>query len=159
MRSTKRLIRKCVNPPEYQNKTRQEFGDSCKISNILNRHGVNTVVQSCLNARPDNVKGKSHINIDISSLQSYHESLVRVQAANETFMSLPAKLREVCHNNPDELHAWLSDEKNRHEAEKLGIVAPRKVEAADSTLDTIRPTDAVSAVATKKTKTTIIEEV
>lgn len=67
---------------------------------------------------------------DFTSVQDYQESLNRIRDAEGDFAALPSEIRKRFHNSPMELIEFLSDDKNRKEAEELGIV-PKKAEKAE----------------------------
>ena len=62
---------------------------------------------------------------DFSGCRDMGQVLMMVQEGKEAFMTLPAYVRERFNNNPAELDAFIRDDKNRPEAEKLGLVEPR----------------------------------
>lgn len=59
---------------------------------------------------------------------SFHEMQNTVVQAQQSFMQLPSQLRAKFDNAPENLMAFLADENNREEAEKLGLVTPKKKE-------------------------------
>lgn len=63
---------------------------------------------------------------DFTNIGSYQECLERVLAIDEHFMSLPAAVRDRFRNKPSELFDFLSDEKNRDEAVKLGLLSKKE---------------------------------
>lgn len=92
--------------------TQQQFKEECDINKILERAlrtGVLPVV-------PGAIYGDF---TDVASYQDAHDALIR---ANEAFMSLPARIRDRFDNDPARLLEFLSDEANREEAVKLGLV-------------------------------------
>lgn len=64
---------------------------------------------------------------DVSEIGNLADCLMVVQKADRLFMSFPANIRERFDNSPEEFVSFLSDEKNRSEAEELGIIAKRPV--------------------------------
>lgn len=60
---------------------------------------------------------------DFSSGIDFAESLRRTQAAEESFLELPAKIRSRFKNNPGELIDFVMNTDNREEAVELGILA------------------------------------
>lgn len=65
---------------------------------------------------------------DVSDLVDLQSALIKVQEADELFMQFPAEVRERFGNDPVDLIEFLGDDKNREEAEKLGLVQRRPVE-------------------------------
>jgi len=60
----------------------------------------------------------------------YQSALDLVNQAESMFMSLPAKIRERFANNPAKMVKFLQDEKNRDEAERLGLIAKKELPEA-----------------------------
>lgn len=50
----------------------------------------------------------------------------KIDAAEQAFMALPAKLRTSMDNNPLNLEPWLADPANRKEAEFYGLMEKRE---------------------------------
>lgn len=59
---------------------------------------------------------------DVSEFGDLQESLIKIQEADRLFMNYPAEVRERFANDKVKLVEFLSDEKNREEAIKLGLV-------------------------------------
>ncbi|AXH74242.1 MAG: internal scaffolding protein [Microviridae sp.] len=66
---------------------------------------------------------------DFTGINDYHTALNEVRKAEQSFMQLPAELRKRFDNDPAEFLEFVMDDKNREEAEKLGLV-PKKEPAA-----------------------------
>lgn len=64
---------------------------------------------------------------DISEFEGLEDARIKVQKANDDFMSLPADLRSRFHNDPVELVAFLADGNNRKEAVELGLVKESEI--------------------------------
>lgn len=62
---------------------------------------------------------------DVSTLGGLQEAIMKVQEAQELFMQYPAEVREKFENDPVKFVSFFEDEKNREEAEKLGLVEKR----------------------------------
>lgn len=65
---------------------------------------------------------------DFSTVSDYQSMLNSVIEAQDQFDSLPAKIRDRFQNNPAKLLEFLSNESNRDEAIKLGLIEPPVVE-------------------------------
>jgi len=106
--------------------TQQHFADECDINNILERFNVTGLLpQNPLSPRYG----------DFSGIDDYHSALNAVMAAEDEFDTLPAQIRARFDNEPAKLIDFLSDENNRDEAVKLGLVNPHfSQEKADSTV-------------------------
>lgn len=59
---------------------------------------------------------------DFSSAVDYHDSILRAQEAEATFMSLPAVIRARFSNDPGQLIDFLANPNNGPEAVKLGLM-------------------------------------
>lgn len=99
---------------EEPSMTDQAHKDSCDLNKIINkflRTGLMT-----------NVRQDQPTYGDFSDKTDYHDAIARVSKANDQFLELPASIRARFNNDPGELISFLNDEKNRSEAEELGLV-------------------------------------
>jgi phage internal scaffolding protein len=104
----------------------QHFKEECDINTILERFNITGLLpETPLSPRYG----------DFNGIGDYHTALNKVMAAKDEFMTLPAQIRARFNNDPAELIEFLQDEKNRPEAEDLGLVAAAAevVEAATVT--------------------------
>lgn len=99
--------------------TKQSFADEADINNIVRRFSLTGQLPTDL-AVPQYG--------DFVDVVDYHSAMLQVRKSQEAFMELPAQVRSRFHNDPGELVDFVSDDKNRAEAEKLGIVLPKAVE-------------------------------
>lgn len=104
--------------------TKQEFRKESDINYIMKRYAVTGQL-------PGGVVPHQGIFADVSTIGTFGDVLNRVKAAEEAFAGLPGKLRERFHNDPVELVEFLQDERNRPEAEKLGLVKVRVDQVED----------------------------
>lgn len=65
---------------------------------------------------------------DVTGFEGLAEALIKIQEADELFMSFDAKLRERFDNDYVKFVSFLEDPKNLEEAVKLGLVQPKPVE-------------------------------
>lgn len=63
---------------------------------------------------------------DFSEAPDLREALEIMRDAKEGFAALPARVRRRFDNDPAELWEFLQDDRNREEAEQLGLVEARK---------------------------------
>lgn len=64
---------------------------------------------------------------DFSEVYDFHSAANAIAEANEAFMQMPADLRiKRFNNDPAAFVAFCSNDDNRGEAEKLGLVAPKQ---------------------------------
>ena len=104
----------------------QHFKDECDINNILRQFNVTGLLpEAPLSPRYG----------DFSGITDYHTAMNAVIAAEDGFMALPADLRARLQNDPAQLIDFLSDENNRSEAEKLGLLDAQKTESTVTPLD------------------------
>lgn len=100
--------------------TQQHFGDECNINTILAK------------ARRTGQMPINHMEgafMDASNgTMSFHEMQNMVVQAQQNFMAMPSGIRAKFQNAPENLMAFLADENNREEAEKLGLITPQKKE-------------------------------
>jgi phage internal scaffolding protein len=100
----------------------QHFKEECDINSILERFNITGLLpQSPLSPRYG----------DFSGIGDYHSALNRVIAAQDEFEALPAQIRARFDNDPAQLIEFLADEKNRPEAEELGLVEKAAAEVVE----------------------------
>lgn len=108
-----------MDPEEGQ--THQSFKDECDVNLIISRYvktgswGSNLAVATRVPQFGDFV-----------GALDFRESMNKIVSAQAEFDALPSKIRNRFHNEPGELLMFLRDEKNRPEAEKLGLVEPKQ---------------------------------
>ncbi|UDN67627.1 internal scaffolding protein [robinz microvirus RP_77] len=108
----------------YPSMTKQEFKDECDINNIIKAYSqsgqLNHIAANAADGRyeelPDNHELQDAINL--------------VQAAEATFMSLPAKLRDRFGNDPLRFVDFTSNPENLSEMHTLGLLRPDYVPPA-----------------------------
>ena len=106
--------------------TQQHFKDETDINNILRQFSITGLLpEAPLSPRYG----------DFTGIGDYHSALNAVIAAEDDFMALPAQLRARFENDPAQLIDFLSDENNRSEAEKLGLLEVSKAESTVTPLD------------------------
>lgn len=101
-----------------ETRTKQEFAADADINNIIARYERDRIL-------PGSYAGEPFF-ADVSGLPDYHQALAFIEEAKQSFEELSPKIRERFNNDPGALLHFLSDEKNRDEAEKLGIIKPRE---------------------------------
>lgn len=105
----------CQDPSLAQQHAKEE----CDINTIVRRFGLTGEL-------PNNVRMPEYG--DFTAATDYHTAMNAVIAANESFMTLPADVRARFNNDPGAFVDFCSDDKNRAEAEKLGLVPARQAE-------------------------------
>lgn len=99
----------CTDPSMAQ----QQFVEECDINTIVERFGLNGEM-------PSNVKAP--VYGDFTLVKDFQSAMEAVRAAQESFETLPAKVRARFSHNPQEFLEFCSDESNRAEAEALGLL-------------------------------------
>ncbi len=98
----------------------QNQKDECDINTIVRRFGLTGEL-------PSNVRVPRYG--DFEAATDYHTAMNAVIAANEAFMQLPADVRTRFNNDPASLVDFVSDDNNRAEAERLGLVPSAPAES------------------------------
>lgn len=103
---------------------------SCEDPSLAQQHArdesdINTIVKrfGLTGELPSNVRTPTYG--DFSDAMDYHTSLNAVRAADAAFMQLPADIRIRFNNDAGAFVDFVSDDSNRAEAEKLGLVLPQ----------------------------------
>lgn len=91
----------------------QHARDECDINTIVRRFGLTGEL-------PNNVRVPRYG--DFTQVSDYQTAMNMVLEANAAFMQLPADVRTRFNNDPGALVDFISDDSNRAEAEKLGLV-------------------------------------
>jgi phage internal scaffolding protein len=119
----------------------QHYKDECDINTILERFNVTGLLpQSPISPNYG----------DFSGITDYHSALNKVMNAMEEFDNLPAQIRARFENEPAQLIEFLQDEKNRPEAENLGLV--ERAISGEMATSTVTPLDVTVLGDTNTTK-------
>ena len=109
------------------NEASDESGLSCPEDSLAQQHqkdesDINTIVRrfGLTGELPSGVRVPEYG--DFTAASDYHTSLNAVLAANQAFASLPADIRTRFNNDPGAFVDFCSDDKNRDEAKKLGLI-------------------------------------
>lgn len=93
----------------------QQFAEEADINTIVNRFGLTGEL-------PTAVRMPTYADFDEAI--DYHSAMNVISAARESFMAMPAEVRARFANDPGAFVAFCSDESNRAEAAKLGLLVP-----------------------------------
>lgn len=93
--------------------TKQSFAEEADINTIVRRFGLSGQL-------PANVR--MPVNGDFTNVPDFRTAMDLIVAARESFDAMPANVRARFHNDAAEFVDFCSDEKNRDEAIKLGLV-------------------------------------
>lgn len=98
--------------------TQQQFQDECDINTIMQQFKVTGQLP---------VSGRMPEYADYSdAVTDYQTAMNAIREAKENFMSLPSRVRERFHNDPQELLDFVMDKDNQAEAERLGLTTPKE---------------------------------
>lgn len=99
-------------PQQTVQHAQQNFKDDCDINILVKKFGVGGVPR--------------HTRIplagDFTGLNTYQEAMNATIAAQQAFDDLPAELRERFGNDPARMIAFVSNDANRDEAIRLGMI-------------------------------------
>lgn len=96
-------------------RTQQSFKEECDINTLVRRFGLT-------GHAPENVRMPTYG--DFTGLSTYQEAANALVRARESFDEMPSSVRARFNNDPEAFVGFCSDEKNREEAIKLGLVPP-----------------------------------
>lgn len=94
----------------------QSQKEESDINTIVKRFGLTGTL-------PENIRMPQYG--DFTGVKTYQECLNAVLEADKSFAALPAHIRERFYNSPEKFVDFCLDEKNRDEAEKLGLVSKK----------------------------------
>lgn len=112
-------------------RTKQSFKAECDINNILQQYSATGMIKHIRNEQaryadlPDEVDFQSAMN-----------TVIQAEAA---FASLPSKVRNRFHNDPQEFLAFMADPKNKDEAIELGLVNRPPAEPKPQKVEIVNP--------------------
>lgn len=107
---TRRVVHAC----EGKSLTEQHHASEVNINSIVSRYAKTGVLP---------VRGGNPSYGDFTGVEDYHSACEAVRQAEAAFMTLPPEVRKRFGNDPGELIDFVSDEGNRAEAVRLGLVA------------------------------------
>jgi len=111
-------------------KTDQQYGDETDVNQIVEKY--------MRTGELSHTRNQQGVYADTSEIPDLLGATLIVQEANEKFAELPADVREKFQNNPINMMDYLAQEKNRSEAEELGLINRRpKTEQNDKPNDDI----------------------
>lgn len=108
--------------------TQQHFQQECDINTILARHGV-----------LEQLPGAFYCSFDSS--RDLRESLELLREAEESFLSLPASVRDKFANDPANLLDFVSDPSNHSRFAEFGLAEVSAGGRNSAPLDVTVPTD------------------
>lgn len=103
---------KCEDP----SRTLQSAKEETDINTIVKRFGLTGQL-------PEGMRAPTYG--DFTDVVDFHTAMNAVAQAGEAFDRLPASIRDRFNNDPGLFVDFCSDDKNRAEAEKMGLVMPQ----------------------------------
>ena len=101
---------------EKPSMTKQSFKKQCNINNIMSKYEKTGVLT--------HVNTKQPQYGDFSQIPDYRESLDKVIQAEDSFLSLPAKIRAKFNHYPSEFMDFCLDPENRDQMIEMGLIRP-----------------------------------
>lgn len=95
----------------------QDAAEEADINTIVRRFGLTGQL-------PHDIRAPQYG--DFTGINDYRDAMDVVLEADRAFMALPADVRARFGNDPAELVDFVSNEANRDEARKLGLLVPEK---------------------------------
>ncbi|AXH77860.1 MAG: internal scaffolding protein [Microviridae sp.] len=105
---------------------------SLTVQSSVEEVDINTIVRrfGLTGQLPDAVDAPTYG--DFVGITDYHSAMNAVAEANEAFELMPAEVRARFGNDPAAFVDFCSDDGNRAEAEKLGLVLPKAAPVVES---------------------------
>lgn len=117
---------------ESESVVQQQFAEECDINGIVRRFGLTGELPNGV-AMP--------VSGDFTGVTDFQTAMNVIRQARESFLELPAEVRERFSNDPGKVIAFLENPENRDEAIRLGIVSrPPEV-----TRDVVKAVDELAA--------------
>lgn len=102
--------------PPLPSRTKQEFKDQCDINNIIKAFKITGQITHI------SAQAAKGAYMDLPDEVDFQTSLNVIRQAEESFATLPAAIRDRFGNDPAAFLAFMSDPKNREEADRLGLL-------------------------------------
>lgn len=105
---------------ELDTRTQQQFKEECDINTIAKNFGITGRL-------PEGVRMPTYG--DFEDVTDFQSALNAARRASQSFMEMPAAVRERFANSPQKFLEFCSDANNREEAISLGLVPAPRVSA------------------------------
>lgn len=106
-----------------ESKTKQSFVEECDINTIVRRFNITGQL-------PSDVSAPTYADYD--DVFDFHSAMSAVAKAHEAFEAMPAEIRSRFHNDPGAFVEFCSNQANREEAVKLGLVFAKELATSDN---------------------------
>lgn len=103
--------------PEGEGRTDQSQAEACDINNLMKRFETTGELPP--------MAEKTASYGDFSGVTDYHDSLLQINQALDSFMDLPAKIRLEFDNDPAKLIAFMGDPENLDKGIEMGLYGPK----------------------------------
>lgn len=110
--------------------TKQSFAEEADINVIVRRFGLTGELPSDV---------KVPMNGDFTNVVDFRGAMDLLIQAREAFMTMPADVRSRFGNDPAAFVDFVSDEKNRDEAKKMGLLVPATAPLAPVEVRVVEP--------------------
>lgn len=100
-----------------ESKAIQSAAEECDINTIVRRFGITGQL-------PEGVRAPTYA--DFTEVTDFKTAMDAIAVAGEAFDRMPGEIRARFNNDPGAFVDFCSDEGNRAEAEKLGLVLPKQ---------------------------------
>ena len=107
--------------PQGESRTKQAFADQCEINNIINKFQATGAITHA---------NKHQLHYGETDGTTFHEAMNIVCEAQEAFSELPSSLRNRFGNDPAAYLDFVSNEENKPEMARLGLLTPTAAEEA-----------------------------
>lgn len=98
-------------------RAKQSFKEEADINTIVKRFKLTGQL-------PENVR--MPVSTDYTDIMDFQTAMNAIRAGEEAFAAMPSNIRSRFQNDPARFVEFCLDDNNRPEAEKMGLVAPRK---------------------------------
>ena len=96
-----------------ESKTDPIFAEELKIQNMIKKYDSTNLLELVSNKTPQYV--------DLSDVTDLQSAMSKIQEAQETFMEVPATIRERFQNNPQSFYNFVNDKNNLDELVNMGL--------------------------------------
>lgn len=108
--------KRVLTPVGDHSMTDQSFKDECDINFIMQKYEKTGLL--------DHVNTYQGQYGDFTDAPDYHTALNKMNDAQEMFMTVPAKIRELFNNDPGEFLEFVLDGQNEEAMREMGLLPP-----------------------------------
>jgi phage internal scaffolding protein len=116
--------KKVTADPEGESLTQQHMKDEVDIRNIIKKHDRTGIIEHI-------AKGVAQYG-DYSEVNEYRENLDFVRAAEESFLALPANIRERFQNNAGNFFEFATNPRNKDAMVEMGLMEAPPIEVEET---------------------------